>query len=98
MAWYALRASLAITPIPRDGAALVTSGIYRYVRHPMYIGVLLFGLSFVLTNINWVSIVSWIALFATLVYKARFEDSLLSIKHPAASEYQSKTIGLLGKN
>ena len=75
----------------------MTSGIYRFTRHPMYIGVLLFGASFVLTNINLVSILIWIALFATLIYKARFEDSLLLRKHSDASAYQSKTIGLMGK-
>jgi protein-S-isoprenylcysteine O-methyltransferase Ste14 len=96
-AWYALRASLQVSPIPKEGAALVTSGIYRYVRHPMYIGVLLFGLGFVLTNINWISILIWMALLATLIYKARFEDALLLIKHSHASTYQSKTIGLMGK-
>lgn len=97
MAWYALRASLAISPIPREGAALVTTGIYRITRHPMYIGVLLFGASFVLTNINLVSILIWIALLATLIVKARFEDSLLLIKYSQASVYQTKTMGLMGK-
>ena len=63
----------------------------------MYIGVLLFGLGFVLTNINWISILIWMALLVTLIYKARFEDSLLLLKHSHASTYQSKTIGLLGK-
>ena len=96
-AWYALRPSLQISPIPKEGAALITSGIYSFIRHPMYLGVLLFGAGFVLTNINWISIAIWIALFITLVYKARFEDSLLSIKHPQATAYQSKTIGLFAK-
>lgn len=90
-AWYALRPSLRISPIPKDGAALITSGIYSFVRHPMYIGVLLFGVGFVLTNINWISIAMWVALLATLVCKARFEDSLLAIKHPHAAVYQSST-------
>lgn len=90
-AWYALRPSLQISPIPKEGAALITSGIYSFMRHPMYLGVLLFGAGFVLTNINWISIAIWIALLATLVFKARFEDSLLAIKHPHAAVYQSST-------
>lgn len=90
-AWYALRPSLQISPIPKEGAALITSGIYSFIRHPMYLGVLLFGAGFVLTNINWISIAIWIALLATLVFKARFEDSLLAIKHPHAAVYQSST-------
>ena len=96
-AWYALRPSLRISPIPKEGAVLITTGIYSFIRHPMYVGVLLFGAGFVLTNITWISISIWAALFITLVYKARFEDSLLSIKHPQATAYQSKTIGLFGK-
>ncbi len=90
-AWHTLRPSLQISPIPKDGAALITSGIYSFVRHPMYVGVLLFGAGFVLTNINWISITIWVALLATLVCKARFEDSLLAIKHPHAAVYQSST-------
>ena len=90
-AWYALRPSLQISPIPKDGAALITSGIYSFIRHPMYIGVLLIGAGFVLTNINWISIAIWAALVATLVFKARFEDSLLATKHPLAAAYQSST-------
>ena len=90
-AWYALRPSLQISPIPKEGAALITSGIYSFMRHPMYLGVLLFGAGFVLTNINWISIAIWIALLATLVFKARFEDSLLATKHPFAAAYQSST-------
>ena len=57
----------------------------------MYVGVLLFGAGFVLTNINWISIATWAALLGTLTFKARFEDSLLATKHPLAAAYQSST-------
>ncbi|MFZ4108633.1 MAG: hypothetical protein D4Q78_01575 [Streptomycetaceae bacterium] len=96
-AWYVLRPSLRISPIPKEGAALITSGIYRFMRHPMYVGVLLFGFGLLVTNINWPSIITWIALLITLIYKARFEDGLLAIKHDSAAGYQSKTVGLMGK-
>ena len=96
-AWYALRPSLRISPIPKEGAALITTGIYSSIRHPVYVGVLLIGVGFVLTNITWISIAIWIALLATLVYKGCFEDSLLAIKYPEAYNYQVKTFGLFGK-
>ena len=33
--------SLTASPVPRDGATLVTSGPFGHVRHPIYSGVLL---------------------------------------------------------
>lgn len=97
-AWIVLRPSLRISPIPKEGAALITSGIYHFIRHPMYLGLLLIAAGLVLSNISCVSIFIWAALFVTLIYKARFEDLLLAAKHSHALTYQSTTIGLLKKN
>lgn len=33
-----------VRPVPRPGATLVTTGPYRFVRHPMYSSLLLAGL------------------------------------------------------
>jgi len=33
--------NLSPLPIPVDGGKLITSGVYAYVRHPMYSGLLL---------------------------------------------------------
>jgi len=42
-AGYSLRPSLRISPIPKENAPLIESGIYRRVRHPMYLAVILIG-------------------------------------------------------
>jgi len=39
---------------------VVDSGIYAVVRHPQYLGFILFVLALVLLSQHWVSIVSWI--------------------------------------
>lgn len=41
-----LHRSLSIFPTPNKKTVLITSGIYNYIRHPMYTGLILIGLSF----------------------------------------------------
>ena len=40
-----LRPALRVSPIPKPGAPLVSTGIYKWISHPMYLAVTLFGLS-----------------------------------------------------
>jgi protein-S-isoprenylcysteine O-methyltransferase Ste14 len=90
MALIDLRPSLRISPIPIEGAPLITKGIYRWIRHPMYLSVTIFGAGIALNNLNWISILIWSALVITLIVKARFEDQLLLEIHPDVVRYQKK--------
>ena len=88
IAGISLRPSLRISPIPKSDAPLIATGIYRWVRHPMYLGVILigFGLAGYADGIF-----SWImeaALILDLNIKARFEDELLREIHPESIHYQ----------
>ncbi len=94
IAFINLRPSLRVSPIPIPGAPLIVIGIYRYFRHPMYLGVLLIGLGIAMVKLDIFSIIIWIALFVTLSVKASFEDMLLRQSHSSAREYQNKTLGL----
>ena len=96
-AYVALKPSLRISPIPKPGATLIVVGIYKWFRHPMYLGVLLIGAGFLLNNLNIASTIIWIILLINMIVKARYEDELLLIRHPEARIYQSKTLGLMGK-
>jgi protein-S-isoprenylcysteine O-methyltransferase Ste14 len=87
-AGYSLRPSLRISPIPKPDSPLIDSGIYKRVRHPMYLGVILIG--FGLSGFSD-SLFAWlleIALIANLSIKARFEDALLLELHPESLHYQ----------
>jgi protein-S-isoprenylcysteine O-methyltransferase Ste14 len=84
------------------GQSLVKSGVYQYIRHPIYTGdiLLLLGLELALN--------SWLALgvipLALIVYQqAKTEENMLSKKLPDYREYRKRTkmfipflIGLCG--
>jgi protein-S-isoprenylcysteine O-methyltransferase Ste14 len=97
-AYLALRPSLRVSPIPKPGAPLITVGIYKWFRHPMYLGVLLFGLGMLLNNLNLISIATYVVLGANMVVKANYEDQLLRARHSNAIVYQQRVFGLLGRN
>lgn len=92
-ALQALRPSLRINPIPKPGAPLITHGIYNYLRHPMYLSLMIIASALLIQKLNLVSILIWLALGITLRIKAKFEDHLLLEIHDSAKNYQDRTIG-----
>lgn len=94
----ALQPSLRINPIPKPGAPLITHGIYKYLRHPMYFAVMVIATALLIQNINLVTFLNWIALGTNMSFKARYEDQLLRENHASALKYQADTPDLLGEN
>ncbi len=89
-----LRDALTIFPEPKPGAPFVTRGIYHFVRHPMYLAVLLFAFGEVVGKLSVVTVLTFAVLLVDLHIKYRYEDALLLARWPAASEYQ-KNVGAL---
>jgi protein-S-isoprenylcysteine O-methyltransferase Ste14 len=80
-----------IRPEPKAGARLVTHGIYRHIRHPMYSAFLLLMLAAVAADARPWRIALWIALAAVLAAKAQREERYLRQAFPAYAEYQRRT-------
>jgi|688.fasta_scaffold16114_3 protein-S-isoprenylcysteine O-methyltransferase Ste14 len=91
LAAIALRPALTVSPIPRADAPLITRGIYKYIRHPMYSAVIAIGASIMLLNPTLITYILWILLVLTLMNKAEYEDGLLRTKHQDAVKYQLRT-------
>jgi protein-S-isoprenylcysteine O-methyltransferase Ste14 len=60
-----------------EGQSLVTGGVYRLVRHPVYLGNILQFLGAGLALQNWILIVSGLAAFAFWKQVSDYEDDLL---------------------
>ena len=87
-AGFSLRPSLRISPIPKENAPLIESGIYRRVRHPMYLAVILIGFGMAGYSDSLIAWILELALIIDLNVKARFEDALLLEAHPESFHYQ----------
>ncbi len=82
---------LRVMPDPSKHAVLLEHGPYRFIRHPMYSGLMIAAFGLVLTNPQPWRIITWLALVVVLIVKTRHEETLL-IKHFATyKEYQSRT-------
>lgn len=82
--------NLTPLPCPKDNAQLVQSGLYRYVRHPIYFGVLLAALAWLLIYPNAYILLYAIGLFFLFDIKARREEVWLVERFPAYQDYQTK--------
>jgi len=83
--------SLTASPLPKQRGQLVTTGLYAYVRHPIYSGLLLLSLGVVLDAGWWPQLVVALMLFLLLRIKAQFEESLLRKAYPKYASYALKT-------
>ncbi len=87
-AGISLRPSLRISPIPKKNSPLVETGIYRRVRHPMYLAVILIGFGLAGYANSAISWILELLLVVDLNIKARYEDALLREIHPESLHYQ----------
>lgn len=86
-----LGSALTPLPIPRTDGQLVTTGVFRYVRHPIYSGLLLIGAGLAAWGASWVHLLAWGLLWLVLITKARFEEKLLAERYPEYQAYCAKT-------
>ncbi len=91
VSFVALGNSLTASPLPKQRGQLVTTGLYAYVRHPIYSGLLLLSLGVVLYAGLWPQLVVALMLFLLLRIKAQFEESLLRKTYPKYASYALKT-------
>lgn len=92
-ALWSLRRAFSIEPAARR---LVTSGLYRFARHPVYTGYLLVYTATVLLNPTLPLALVWCLWLAATVMRIRYEEAVLLGAFP--SEYASyrERVGAFG--
>ena len=97
LSFLALGRSLTAHPIPAKKGELVTDGLYRFARHPIYTGVLAIGLALALSGGLFPHLLFFIPLVILLNYKASFEEQLLRARYLDYASYAEKTGRFLPK-
>ena len=80
----------AFTPFPKPRGELVTAGLYRYARHPIYGGGILFFAGWGLFR-SPAALLMTLALAVFWDRKARFEERLLAERYPDYADYRRRT-------
>jgi protein-S-isoprenylcysteine O-methyltransferase Ste14 len=61
----------------REEPHMITSGVFSFVRHPIYLALILFYLGFVLLSLSLLSILVWIIIIIFYYMISRYEEKLL---------------------
>ena len=81
---------LRALPYPAEGAAVLVSGPYRVVRHPMYCGASFVAFGWALLLQGWLTLAYAALLFLLFDAKARREERWLVEKFPSYADYQRR--------
>jgi len=89
--WSMRWGNFNITHVPRPSGRLVSSGPYRWIRHPMYAALLLATLALVLDRPSPPRWLAWGLLCLILSLKLAVEERALLKRRPEYEEYRART-------
>lgn len=83
--------SLSPFPSPVTGGKLITSGIFKWVRHPIYTGLMLFFFAYALFSGSGGKLLVAILIAVLFYFKSRYEESQLEKTYPNYPFYKHHT-------
>lgn len=88
--WGLIALGRSLTPFPKpiEGGTLVTAGPYRFVRHPIYAGLILGTLGWAIFRASLIGLVLAILLFVFFDLKSRQEERWLTETYSDYAGYQ----------
>ena len=82
---------LTVFPTPKKGARLLSTGVYSWIRHPMYTALILAGSGYALWSGSLLRLVLTIILLILFEYKSQYEEVRLSKFFDEYESYQKTT-------
>ncbi|MGY5851672.1 methyltransferase family protein [Salegentibacter sp. F14] len=86
-----LRTNLSIFPRPLKNSQLITHGLFKYIRHPIYSGILLSAFSLALYLGSGYKLLIAFLLLILFYFKSRYEEKLLQQKFPEYRQYMKRS-------
>jgi protein-S-isoprenylcysteine O-methyltransferase Ste14 len=91
----ALGGNLTPLPHPKTEGTLVTTGIYRWVRHPLYSGVIFAAIAYSAWQWSLSQGIISVVFFFFFNFKAQQEETWLKQKFPEYANYQTQVKKLI---
>ncbi|MGM0934451.1 MAG: methyltransferase family protein [Bacteroidota bacterium] len=91
LALLQLKTNLSIFPRPLRGSNLITHGLFKYVRHPIYSGILLSAFALALYLGSGYKLLIAFLLLILFYFKSSYEEKLLLQKFPEYKEYMKRS-------
>jgi protein-S-isoprenylcysteine O-methyltransferase Ste14 len=90
-----LGAAIQVNPSPKAGAKLVTTGIYRWFRHPIYTAIVFVVIGLFLRTPTVAVAGATAIVILYIAVKIRFEERMLLASYPDYAEYKHQAWGLV---
>lgn len=91
LAFLQLNTNLTPFPSPKVNGTLIQTGIYAWIRHPIYTSILIVCLGFSMKNGSILHFVITLLLYILFYYKSKYEEKKLVSKFESYSQYAEKT-------
>jgi protein-S-isoprenylcysteine O-methyltransferase Ste14 len=82
-------------PVPLPTSKLSTKGIYKFIRHPMYLFGIVISVGWCIYFYSFISAILIVLLIIFFIIKINFEEKQLLRKFPEYSEYRDHSYKLL---
>ena len=83
--------NFSIYPTPRRHTTVVTGGPYRWIRHPMYVALMLMMVGIAGYNGTWRNALGAMLVIVVVVTKAAIEESLMSAEFAEYAAYRRRS-------
>jgi protein-S-isoprenylcysteine O-methyltransferase Ste14 len=86
---------VSVFPVPRENSELITSGPYRFTRHPMYTGIILMAGALIAARFTWLRLIVFLILVVNQIIKLLWEERMLAVKISSYKTYMERTWRLI---
>ena len=77
--WYLARRGMKeVFGTEREKPGVISAGVFRIVRHPIYTGAILFYLAAILSTLSIASAVFWLLVIGLYIYICKYEERILA--------------------
>jgi protein-S-isoprenylcysteine O-methyltransferase Ste14 len=87
--------NFGIRPEPLEKSIIITKGVYHWIRHPMYLALLLTTLPLVIAEFSYWRLGIWLILLIDLLIKLNYEERILLSTLDGYQEYRQKSYRLI---